>query len=112
MVRGKNLSKDDMTPEALEKAKRQGQLNALILAAAFLLGILLPSAYKPLAPLLFVIPFAVKLMNKIRQTGENSGSSPRSQTYSQPKPDRIPSLEPYSHNPKDPKDPRRYKPIG
>jgi hypothetical protein len=112
MLRGKNLSKDDMTPEALEKAKKQGRLNALVLAAVFLLSILLPSAYKPLAAILFVVPFVVKVMNKIRKTEENLESSPKSQTYSQPKPDQISSTEPYAYKPKDPKDPRRYKPIG
>jgi hypothetical protein len=27
-------------------------------------------------------------------------------------PDGTPSIEPYSYKPKDPKDPRKYKPIG
>jgi hypothetical protein len=108
----RNSPKDETTPEELQKAKKQGQLNALTLGAVFLLGILLPPAYKPFAPLLFVIPVVVKVMNKIRQTGENSGNPPRNRIRSQPMPERDPSTEPYSHNPKNPKDPRRYKPIG
>jgi hypothetical protein len=107
-----NTSEGEVNPEASEKNKKQWQLNALILAGVFLLSVVLPPAYKILAPFLFVIPFIINVVNKIRQVEEKSGNSPQDQTHSPPMPDQIPSPEPYTYKPKDPKDPRRYKPIG
>lgn len=107
-----NPSEDDISPEARKKAKMQLRLNALILGGVFLLGVVLPPAYKAFAPLLFVIPFIVSVVNKIRQVNEKSGNPPRDQSSSPPMLNSTPSLEPYSSKPKDPKDPRRYKPIG
>jgi len=107
-----NPSEDDIAPETSEKAKKQWRLNALILAGVFLLGAVLPSEYKAFAPILFVIPFIIGIVNKIRQAGENPENPSQDHTYSPSMSDRIPSSEPYSYKPKDPKDPRRYKPIG
>lgn len=112
MVLGKNFSKDNISPEAAEKAKKQRVLNAVILAAVLLLGAVLPPDYKVFAPLLFVIPFILGVLNKIRQAGVNLPNPAGERTDSPPRPNRIPSPEPYAYKPRDPKDPRRYKPIG
>lgn len=112
MAQGKRSVKDDISPEAAEKAKKQRMLNAAILAAVLLLSAVLPPAYKVFAPFLFVIPFILSVLHKIRQAGVNLPNPPEDQTHYPPVPNRIPSPEPYAYKPKDPKDPRRYKPIG
>lgn len=103
---------NDDTPEASEKTKRQWKLNSLILAGVLLLGAVLPPEYKAYAPLLFVVPFIINLVNKMRQAGENSGNPSQNPRYAPPGSERISSREPYTYQPKDPKDPRKYKPIG
>ena len=112
MVEGRNPSEDDLTPEASEKTKKQWRLNALILAGVFLLSAVLPPKYKAFVPFLFVIPIIIAVVNKIRQVSEKSESPSHYPTDSPHMPDRITSHEPYTYEPKDPKDPRRYKPIG
>lgn len=107
-----NPSEDDITPESVEKAKKQGRLGALVLVGVLLLGIVLPPAYKAFAPILFIIPFAINVANKIRKIREKSQNPLQEQPHSPAIPERIPSLEPYGYKPKDPKDPRKYKPIG
>jgi hypothetical protein len=101
---------DDITPESLEKAKKQGKLGALVLAAVLLLSIVLPPEYKAFAPILFIVPFGINVVNKIRQMREKAENPLQEQPHSLP--DGIPSIEPYSCQPKDPRDPRKYKPIG
>lgn len=113
MAEEKDPFENEVTPEASEKAKKQWQLNALILAGVFLLSIVLPPEYKAFAPLLFVIPFIIRVAGKIRGTEENPENSSTSHGYTPPAPDQqMTPHEPYSYKPKDPKDPRKYKPIG
>ncbi len=112
MAGEKDLFGNDNTPDAPEKTRKPWQLNALILAGVFLLGALLPLEYKAYAPLLFVVPFIVNIAKKIRRDSEDSANRPRDYNYSPPMADHVPSPEPYSYKPKNPKDPRKYKPIG
>ncbi len=103
------------SPEAVEAAKRQSRLNLLILGGVFLLGVLLPQEYKAFAPLLFIIPVIVAVVQKVRRSGERPGGAPPhppQHDYSPPMHDSMPSGDFYGYEPKDPKDPRRYKPIG
>jgi hypothetical protein len=99
-------------PDKKEAAKKVSHLNTLILAAVFLLGLVLPSTYKILAPFLFLVPWIISLVNKARKAGEISGSPSPAKAYSPSVHDQSQSVDPYSFTPKDPKDPRRYKPIG
>jgi hypothetical protein len=103
---------EDPNPKPSEKDKKQWRLNALILAGVVLLSAVLPPEYKAFAPVLFLVPVIVGVVKKIRRFGENSGNVTQDQTYSPPVYEDTTSHEPYSHTPKDPKDPRRYKPIG
>ena len=112
MAAGINSSKDKDPSEDVGPAKKRSHLNVLILAGVFLLGVVLPPAYKAFAPLLFLIPIIIAVVKKVRQAGEKRGNPPLDQTYAPPVPDQIPSSEPYTYEPKDPKDLRRYKPIG
>jgi len=85
--------------EATDKEKNTGRLEVLIWFFVFLIGFVgFPRSYKGLSLLLPFIPIIPKIINKIRQSKEM--------------PDRTPPTELYYHKPKDPKDPRRYKPIG
>ncbi len=107
-----NPLKNDNPPETSEKVKKQWQLNTLILAGVFLLSVVLPPEYKAFAPLLFVIPFIINVANKIRQADKAPENPSLDHTYTTPASDRISAHEPYTYKPKNPKDPRKYKPIG
>jgi len=101
------------TTEAVDAAKKPSHLiNALIVVGLFLLGIVLPPAYKVFKPFLFVIPSIIAVANKTLLAGKGHRNLLGDQTCSPPMPGRIPSLESYADVPKDPKDPRRYRPIG
>lgn len=106
------LPGNDKTSESSEKAKKSWGLNALILAGVFLLSAVLPPGYKAFAPFLFLIPVILNVVNKVRQAAENPSNPAGDRTSSAPMSNRIPSSEPYSYKQKDPKDPRKYKPIG
>jgi hypothetical protein len=95
-----------------EPKKRSFPLHPLIGLCVFLLGIYLPPSHKFIAPFLFFIPGIIAMVKKFRDFGETDGTSARDQKPSPPMPDSIPSLEPYTDRPRDPHDPRRYKPIG
>ena len=111
MADGPNAyQRQDSQSEAAQAAKKRSRLNALIILLIPALGALLPSPYKACAPFLFLIPLFIFLADKIRKTEEKSANPPAIQTYSMPNRDR--SVEPYLYTPRDPKDPRRYKPIG
>ena len=102
---------DDLPAEVIEARKRQTRLNALTLAAVLLLGAILPAPYSSFTPCLFMIPLLFALLNRIRQARTEAETAT---DRSSPRPERkdAPVVEPYSITPKDPKDPRRYKPIG
>jgi hypothetical protein len=99
-------------PETKEAAKRWARLNGLFLAIVFLLGFVLPPEYRKFVPFLFVIPLIISVVYKVRQAVEKSRNPASNQTYSPPMPEQSYSTDRYSYTPKDPKDPRRYKPIG
>ncbi len=102
---------NDLPADVLDARKRQHRLNALTLAAVLLLSTVLPAPYGAFAPLLFLIPLLFALVNRIRQARAGVEAAP---DVSSPRPEdeETPVIEPYSYTPKDPKDPRRYKPIG
>jgi hypothetical protein len=100
------------TPETREEAKKWARLNALFLMVAFLLGFVLPPRYRIFVPFLFVVPLIISIVSKVRQAAAKSGNPESYQTYTPPMPDLSNSVDPYSYTPKDPKDPRHYKPIG
>ena len=102
---------DNASPEAVEAKKKRALLNGVIVALIFLLSVVLPPRYKGFAPLLFLIPFILAVVSKVRQAGEKRGDSMSAQIPPPTLPDHNHSVEPYSYTPRDPKDPRRYKPI-
>ena len=98
------IESDDFSDGEVAASKRHSRINALILALVFLVLTVAPSPWNVYAPLLFLIPFIRSLVNRIRNA---SASSKRDDT-----PDLPQGMEHYTYTPKDPKDPRRYKPIG
>jgi hypothetical protein len=101
------------TTKPVDQAKKRLRvLDVLSAVGVFLLGLYLPRAYKVFAPFLFVIPVIITAVNKARLSSIKHGNPIQDKTNSPPMPPRIPSPEPYTEMPKDPKDPRRYKPIG
>lgn len=102
----------DGAPDAPEKSKNQWKLNTLILAGVLLLSAVLPREYRAYAPLLFVVPFIIGVANKMRQAGENPSGLSSNPTHAPGAHDGADPQEPYSYRPKDPGDPRKYKPIG
>jgi hypothetical protein len=99
-------------PATREEAKRWARLNTLFLMVAFLLGFVLPPRYRIFVPFLFVIPLILSIVSKVRQAAAKNEIPAPNQTYSPPMPNEGNSVDPYSYTPKDPKDPRHYKPIG
>ncbi len=101
---------EEITPEDIARRKRQARLNALLLGGVFFLTVMAPHPWNTYAPLLFLIPLVYSVVKKVRKATE--GMDPLKQQS------RIdfgaadgPREEPYSCTPRDPRDPRRYKPI-
>jgi hypothetical protein len=113
MTEEKHFPAEDTEEENPDQNKKQWKLNSLILAGVFALSVLLPAEYKAFAPLLFLVPFIIKVTNKFRQSGESPEHPSTDPPYNPSMPeDRTTLSDPYSYKPKDPKDPRKYKPIG
>jgi hypothetical protein len=90
--------------DAAQARKTRIRLNTLIILLAPVLGIVLPQHYKGIRPFLFLIPLVLFLINKFREADAKSRNASPNQNH--------PMLEGHLYMPKDPKDPRRYKPIG
>ncbi len=110
MVEEKNAFQNDDGAESATADKKWSRL--MIVAAVFLLGVFLPPEYKPYSPLLILALPLVAFLKKVRQAGAVGMDSAQNRSYSHIESETGRSLEPFSYTPKDPKDPRRYKPIG
>lgn len=88
---------DDLPPEAVAAARKRSQIKALLLAVIMMLAVVVPAPWKGYTPLLVVLPLLYLVMTRVR--GKAAAAEPPSRT------------EPFSEAPKDPKDPRRYRPI-
>jgi hypothetical protein len=102
---------EDLPQEEVEASKRKSRTNALILAAIFAIITLAPDPYKFFAPLLFLIPLILSLIKFARK----ASNGPELQIQNLPNQPEMPkpsSSDPYTYKPKDPQDPRNYKPIG
>ena len=107
-------SRDDLPEELIGEAKHKSRMNAMILIAVFLAGIVLPvaslapSPWNVVAPTLSLIPMVYAIVQRIRKPGASGERLPETlMRYA----DFSDLKEPYSCTPKDPKNPRRYKPI-
>ncbi|MBN1569182.1 MAG: hypothetical protein JXA73_15130 [Acidobacteria bacterium] len=105
MNEGMNSSEEGLSSEESQQKRKSAWVNALIFAAIFVLSIVLPPEYKPFVPILFVIPLIIALVGKVRQIRKKNEPS----VYVS---EQDHAGEPFSYTPKDPNDPRRYKPIG
>ncbi len=98
--------------KTLENNKKQWRWNVLIYGVLLLLATFLPPPYEFLAPLLILIPILIGVVNKIKRADGSAGIPSTDHSYSPLAPDRPSSSETNVYKPEDPKDPRRYKPIG
>ncbi len=79
-------------------------MNAVVLLLVFGLLTFAPQPWAVFAPLLLLIPLLQAVRDRMRRS-----SSPHGGTHS---PEAGSYPEPYGAEPRDPKDPRRYRPIG
>jgi hypothetical protein len=105
-----NDETEDLPKEEVEAAKNRTRLNALILAAVFLILTLAPSPYNMYAPLLFLIPLIYSIVGRARQAS-GAPTLPGNGQHIEPTSQESDHAEPYSYTSKDPQNPRRYKPI-
>ena len=103
-----NDGSDEIRAEDIAASKRKARVNALTLGLAFLLGSLAPYPWNACAPLLFLIPVLFNVYTRIRKPGGSSEIPLQAPTQIA----ETETKEPYSYTPRDPKDLRRYKPIG
>ena len=108
----KDEKRDDLPPEAVEAAKKRSRINALILGAVFLLLTFGPRPWNAYAPVLFLIPLIYALVSRMRAGSTMQGPYSIPSSPTPPQGVDSPGAEPYSYTPRDPKDPRRDKPIG
>ncbi len=99
---------EDLSTEELAEAKRRTRMNALVLFLFFIASALLPQYWKLYSPLVLLIPLIYRAVARMRGDSNSSRESGESDSNLPAEPVK----EPYSHTPRDPKDPRRYKPIG
>jgi hypothetical protein len=108
---------DNFTADEVTQSRQRARINGLIVAAVLLLGVVAPPPWNLYAPVLFLIPIILGLLDRLRRitVQNNSVHSDSVQSDSVQRnavPGAGPIPEPYSYTPRDPGDPRRYKPIG
>ena len=94
---------NDLTEDMILSSRRRTRANAVILLLVFALLTFAPQPWATFAPLLLLIPLLHAILDRVRPGSTPSGSTQPSKADSYP--------EPYSLKPRDPDDPRRYRPI-
>jgi hypothetical protein len=84
----------DLSDEELARERTRTRINALVLILVLVWTTVAPYPWSLFAPLLFVLPLIYSIRRRLHGRAA------------------VPAGEPYSCAPKDPMDPRRYKPIG
>jgi hypothetical protein len=98
---------DDLPRVDIEARRKRTRINALALLLIFVLSLVAPYPWNSYAPLLILVPAVYGLLTRFRKDRS-------SQTAPQDAGSHLngSSLEPYARKPKDPDDPRKYRPIG
>jgi hypothetical protein len=94
---------DDLTEDMIVSSRKRTRANAVVLLLVFALLTFAPQPWAAFAPLLLLIPLLHAILARARRGSTTSGSTRPSEPDSHP--------EPYSVKPRDPEDPRRYRPI-
>jgi hypothetical protein len=102
---------EDLPREEVDAAKKRSRINALVLAGVFIILTLAPSPYNLLAPLLFLVPLIYSIAARGRKNSDTPAAA-AGEPQPQPTAQEPGKVDPYSCTPRDPQDPRRYKPIG
>jgi hypothetical protein len=100
------IGSDEISQEAIAARKQRSRLNAAILGLVFLVYTFGPPRWKLFAPLLFLLPVLYSLLSRLRGASIESERPVTKEIDAE-----TPAAEPYSYTPRDPNDPRRYKPI-
>jgi len=95
---------DDLTEDMISSARKRTRMNAVVLLLVFALLTFAPQPWAVFAPLLLLIPLLQAVRDRMGRSASSPGTPPAAQRDSFP--------EPYSQKPRDPNDPRRYRPIG
>lgn len=101
---------EELKPEEVARSKRMARINAATMALVFLVIAFAPAPYRLYAPVLFLLPFAYRIYTYMKRPAADGQRTELPRTAWEI-PD-TPHEEPYSHKPRDSRDPRRYKPIG
>jgi len=102
-------SEESSSEEESFKDKRQSRINLLVFGLVFLLVMMAPHPWNTYAPLLFLLPLIYSMLNKLKQ---KAGAEEEVQDSRLPRSrESYARAEPYTEKPRDPKDPRRYRPI-
>jgi hypothetical protein len=94
---------DDLTEDMITSARKRTRVNAVILLLVFALLSFAPLPWAAFAPLLLIIPLLHAALGRMHRGPSSPGRPPSDRGGSSP--------EPYSQEPRDPSDPRRYRPI-
>jgi hypothetical protein len=94
---------DDLTEDMIASARKRTRVNAVVLLAVFALLSFAPQPWAMFAPLLLIIPLLHAAAGRRRRSPSSPDTPPAAR--------EGPPPEPYSQEPRDPKDPRRYRPI-
>jgi hypothetical protein len=97
-------TEDDLTEDMIVSSRRRTRMNAVVLLLVFGLLTFAPQPWALFAPLLLLIPLLQGVMDRMRRGFPADGRMHPPEAASHP--------EPYSLEPRDPEDPRRYRPIG
>ncbi len=94
---------DDLTEDMIVSSRKRTRMNAVVLLLVFALLTFLPQPWVVFAPLLLLIPLLHAVLERMRRGSADSVNqhAPEADSY----------REPYSLEPRDPRDPRRYRPI-
>jgi hypothetical protein len=109
MMEQEPLAPEEEAKEDSGRDNKLSRINALVFGLVFLAVVMAPYPWNTYAPLLFLLPLVYSVLNKLKQRAgaEEDVKDPRlpqsQESYARP--------EPYTFKPRDPKDPRRYKPI-
>jgi hypothetical protein len=101
-----NDRSEGIAQEAIAARKRRSRINGVTLALVFLVSALAPPRWRLFAPLLFLLPLLYSLLSRLRGASIESDRPVTREIDAE-----TPAAEPYSCTPRDPNDPRRYKPI-
>jgi hypothetical protein len=103
-----NADAEEFSREEVAESRKKTRLNALILLLIFILSVVVPYPWNVYVPLLIVVPMVYALVARLKKVSPSRMDSDKAN----PGLNGSSTVEPYARAPKDPHDPRKYRPIG